>query len=99
MIDSLIAAATIRGRRLFPSSCTLVWLLFKVGVYSRAVSFRGNTVVATPTPAVQHVAVEESSSAAAERAFLVLNATLGCQQQYALQDYVQSSPMLRFNKR
>ena len=44
VVDSLIAAAAIRGRRLFLSTCTLVWLLFTGGVYSRAVSFPGNTV-------------------------------------------------------
>ena len=30
-----VAATTIRGRHLFRSSCVLVWLLFKGGVYSR----------------------------------------------------------------
>ena len=43
VVESLIAAATIRGRRLFHSTSTLERLLFKGGVSSRAASFRGNT--------------------------------------------------------
>ena len=45
IVDSLIAADTIRGQRLFRSTCTLVRLLFKGGVYLRAASFQGNMVV------------------------------------------------------
>ena len=39
LVHSLIAAATIRGLRLFHSTCPLVWPLFKGGVYSRVCLF------------------------------------------------------------
>ena len=39
------AAAFIRGRRLFHSAPPIVRRLFEGGVYSRAASIRGNTVV------------------------------------------------------
>ena len=45
VVDSLIAAATIQGWRLFHLTCTLVRLLFKAGVYLRVVSFQGNMVI------------------------------------------------------
>ena len=41
----LVAAATIRERRLFRSALAQVWLLFESGVYSRAASIRSYTVV------------------------------------------------------
>ena len=46
---------------------------------------------------MQGVAVVQPSSAAAERAFSLLNASFGDQHQHVLQDYVVSSLMLQFN--
>ena len=41
----LVAAATIRERRLFRSALAQVRLLFESGVYSRAASIRSYTVI------------------------------------------------------
>ena len=49
--------------------------------------------------AAQLVALVQPSSAAAEKVFSLLNASFGDQQVHALQDYVEASLMLQFNKR
>ena len=46
MRSQIVAAASIRGRRLFRSVPQIVRRLFEGGVYSRAASIRGNTVTA-----------------------------------------------------
>ena len=42
--SQIVAAASIRGRRLFRSAPQIVRSLFEGGVYSRAASIHGNTV-------------------------------------------------------
>ena len=48
--------------------------------------------------AVRAVVLIQPSSAAAERVFSILNSSFGPQQEACLQDYVQSSVMLQYNK-
>ena len=43
-VPRILAAATIRGRRLFCSELPIVRLLFKGGDYSRVASIQRNTV-------------------------------------------------------
>jgi hypothetical protein len=49
--------------------------------------------------AVKKVLLVQPSSAAAERAFSILNASFNDQQHHALSDYLQASVMLQYNKR
>ena len=58
--SQIVAAASIRGRRLFRSAPQIVRCLFEGGVYSRAVSIRGNTVCSYTENAGGYV--ENSSS-------------------------------------
>ena len=48
--------------------------------------------------AARKVALVQPSSAAAERVFSILNSTFGAQQEQSLQDYIESSLMLQYNK-
>jgi hypothetical protein len=48
--------------------------------------------------AVQSIAVIQTSSAAAERVFSVLNNLFGDDQKSALEDYVEGALMLAYNK-
>ena len=49
--------------------------------------------------AVKQVLLVQPFSAAAERAFSILSAAFGAQQDSALSDYLQTSVMLQYNKR
>ena len=49
--------------------------------------------------AAQHVLLLQPSSAAAERVFSLLNASFGTSQENTLQDYLEASLMLQYNKR
>jgi len=49
--------------------------------------------------AVRKIVLIQPSSAAAERVFSILNTSFGERQDNALQDYVESSLMLQYNKR
>lgn len=49
--------------------------------------------------AIQKIAVVQTSSAAAERAFSMLTTMFGEQQHEALEDYIETSLMLRVNGR
>ena len=49
--------------------------------------------------AAQNVILVQPSSATSERVFSLLKASFGPQQDCSLQDYVESSLMLQFNKR
>ena len=49
--------------------------------------------------AVQNVVLVQPSSASSERVFSLLKASFGPQQDCSLQDYIESSLMLQFNKR
>ena len=49
--------------------------------------------------AAKKVLVTQPSSAAAERAFSLLNSTFGDNQDNSLKDYIETSVMLRYNKR
>ena len=48
---------------------------------------------------LKRVLLVQPSSAAAERVFSILKSSFGPQQDHSLQDYVQSSLMLQYNKR
>ena len=49
--------------------------------------------------AAKKVLVAQPSSAAAERAFSILNSTFKDNQDNSLKDYIETSVMLRYNKR
>ena len=58
-----VAAASIRGRRLFRSAPQIVRRLFEGGVYSRAASIRGNTVLLGLLPDLVQVTERGSEGA------------------------------------
>ena len=49
--------------------------------------------------AAKKVLVVQPSSAAAERAFSLLNSTFGDKQDNSLKDYIETSIMIRYNKK
>ena len=49
--------------------------------------------------AAKNVLVAQSSSATAERAFSLLNSTLGDKHDNSLKDYIETSIMIRYNKK
>ena len=60
--QNIVAAASIRGRRLFRSAPQIVRRLFEGGVYSRAASIRGNTVYGIQAPYQEQLRVKLDDS-------------------------------------
>ena len=60
--EQLVAAATIRERRLFRSALAPVRLLFESGVYSRAASIRSYTVTILRLYKFMHIPLDNYGS-------------------------------------